>query len=88
MRVTMAILAAAAVAGCVEPKVDVTEESCGAERLQYLVGQDEGALAAMTFEAGAVRVIRPGQAVTMDFSPSRLNLELDGSGRIQRVYCG
>ena len=36
----------------------------------------------------AARIIRPGQAVTMDFSPARLNLLLDGNDRIVRAYCG
>ncbi|MEI2808282.1 I78 family peptidase inhibitor [Albidovulum sp.] len=36
----------------------------------------------------AVRVIAPGQAVTMDYSASRLNLETDASGRIIRFHCG
>lgn len=35
-----------------------------------------------------VRIIAPGTAVTMDFSPQRLNLETDGAGAITRFYCG
>jgi hypothetical protein len=35
-----------------------------------------------------VRVIRPGQAVTMDYSPARLNIEVNGAERISRVSCG
>ncbi|MCB6177743.1 hypothetical protein LHP98_06315 [Rhodobacter sp. Har01] len=66
---------------------DPMEQSCGAEGLQGLVGQYRGVLAAMTFK-GPVRVIEPGMAVTMDYSPSRLNIELDAAGRITRVYCG
>lgn len=78
------------VAACAEPKApDMADpRACGAPGLQYLVGQDEGALAAMTFAADRVRVIRPGQAVTMDYAPARLNIELDGTGRIVRVFCG
>lgn len=40
--------------------------------------------------AGAMRsrVIRPGEAVTMDSDPLRLNVELDPGGRIQRLRCG
>lgn len=90
MRNFMAILAVVALAGCVEPiETDpVQPESCGAEGLQGLVGQTEAVLAAMTFRAGTVRVIRPGMAVTMDYRGDRLNIELDSAGRIQRVYCG
>ncbi len=40
--------------------------------------------------AGAelLRVIRPGDAVTMDFRPERLNLELDSEGRVAEARCG
>ncbi|MBP6405741.1 MAG: starvation-inducible protein [Ramlibacter sp.] len=37
--------------------------------------------------ARSVRVIRPGQAVTMDFNAYRLNIELDGGGRVVRLRC-
>jgi uncharacterized protein involved in copper resistance len=36
----------------------------------------------------AIRVIRPDQAVTQDFRPDRLNVELDAEDNITRVYCG
>jgi hypothetical protein len=40
--------------------------------------------------AGAMRsrVIRPGQPVTMDADPLRLNVELGPDGRIRRLRCG
>lgn len=38
--------------------------------------------------ARVVRVIRPGQAVTMDFNPFRLNIELDAADRVIRLRCG
>jgi len=60
---------------------------CGAEGLQGLVGQPESVLATMRFSQ-TVRVIHPGTAVTMDFSPFRLNILIDATGRITRVYCG
>jgi len=34
------------------------------------------------------RVIRPGDAVTMDVDPLRLNVELGPDGRIHRLRCG
>ncbi len=76
-------------AACAEvpPKLS-GPDSCGAPGMQYLVGQNESVLAAMTFEAGNIRVIRPGMAVTQDYRPTRLNLTLDAKGRITRVYCG
>ena len=35
-----------------------------------------------------VRWITPGQAVTLDFSPRRLNVILDETGRIAAMRCG
>jgi peptidase inhibitor I78 family protein len=37
---------------------------------------------------GVVRVIRPGQMVTMEFNERRLNIEVDAAGRVIRVRCG
>ena len=34
------------------------------------------------------RVVRPGQAVTMDFRGDRVNLMLDMQDRVERVTCG
>ena len=38
--------------------------------------------------ARALRVIRPGDMVTMDFRGDRLNVHLTGDGRIERFACG
>ncbi len=61
---------------------------CGAESLQDLVGQGAGALAAMNFDPATTRFFTTGDAVTMDFSPARLNIESGVDGTIVRVFCG
>jgi len=38
--------------------------------------------------ARTVRVVRPGDAVTMDHRPDRLNIQLDGQDRIAQFRCG
>ena len=38
--------------------------------------------------ARAARVIRPGDAVTMDYREDRLNVHLTGEERIERLACG
>lgn len=38
--------------------------------------------------ANPTRILRPGMAVTMDYSPTRLNIEVDTAERIVRVQCG
>lgn len=35
-----------------------------------------------------IRVVRPDQAVTQDFRPDRLNVELDAEDKVTRIYCG
>ncbi len=63
-----------------------TEDACGADDYRGLVGQP---LAAVTLPADlGARIIGPDTAVTMDFRPERLNIAVDGSGIIERVYCG
>lgn len=63
------------------------EGNCGAAEIQGMVGQRVSALGGMSFP-GPVRVIRPGDVVTMDFNPDRLNVELDRRERITRLFCG
>ena len=60
---------------------------CGASAMQGFVGQPESVLAATTF-AVPIRIIHPGDAITMDYSPTRLNFEIDARGRIARIFCG
>lgn len=72
--------------GCVAPPVP-EENACGAAGMVTLVGQDKSVFAAMTLPMGT-RIIEPDMAVTEDYSPSRLNFDLDAQGRITRVWCG
>lgn len=82
-----------ALMGCVpEPAPPVTdpmpvEDACGASGLQDLVGQSAKKLEVMRF-AQKVRIIRPGMAVTMDYSAERLNIEVNAAEVISRVSCG
>lgn len=60
--------------------------ACDASDYASLVGSN---VAAASFPAGMnVRIIRPGDVITMDYNPNRLNLVVDGNGTITRVYCG
>lgn len=61
--------------------------SCGADRLQYLVGRPGVVLDGMRFSQD-VRVIQYGSAITMDYNPYRLNFWLDRRDVIERVVCG
>ncbi|MDQ1848689.1 I78 family peptidase inhibitor [Gemmobacter fulvus] len=79
-------------AGCVAaPQGPVSggadQASCGAARLGGYVGQPRLALDEQ-YLPQTVRFIRPGDAVTEDFSPSRLNVTLDRADQITGFWCG
>ena len=81
-----------ALMGCVyepPPVMDPApaEDACGASGLQDLVGQSAKKLEVIRF-ARTVRIIRPGMAVTMDYSAERLNIEINEAEMITRVSCG
>lgn len=38
--------------------------------------------------SATVRIIKPGDQVTMDFSPTRLNVDVDAAGIVTGVRCG
>jgi len=87
MRLT--VLALVALAACEEPATlkDDAPNECGAAGYQNLIGQSADIFASMTFPA-PMRIIKPGMAVTMDYSPKRLNADLDAQNRIVRFWCG
>lgn len=60
---------------------------CGADVLAALVGQPVIRLPGDEVP-GPIRVIRPGDAVTEDFNPARLNVSLDASDIIAALSCG
>jgi uncharacterized protein involved in type VI secretion and phage assembly len=65
---------------------------CHAEAAAALVGRaattEIGAEALRLAGARRLRWIRPGDALTMDFSPQRLNVHLDAHNRVERLACG
>ncbi|WP_203321987.1 I78 family peptidase inhibitor [Pseudoxanthomonas beigongshangi] len=90
--------AAAAAAQPPEPGSDPTGTapapggSCDDTQAQWIIGK--AATPADTEQAGkdakanAVRTLKPGEAATMDFNPSRLNIDLDDKGMVTAVRCG
>ena len=65
---------------------------CSTSRLGDLVGrpatQELGAEAMRRSGALRLRWIRPGDVVTMDYSPQRLNVRLDGRNNVEGFTCG
>jgi len=66
--------------------------SCDATQVQSLVGQPHSDAVAeqakQDASAAQVRVLRPGDMTTMEFSGERLNIEVDGKGTITGLRCG
>ncbi len=96
----IALTALASIAACTAPvpapQASATQiptgDLCQADTTRFAVGQKLTPLLAEEARksAGAltVRVIRPGQAVTMDFNPHRLNLDVNGSDVVIAARCG
>ncbi len=63
------------------------EDTCGARAQVALVGQGATALERVLI-LGQVRLLRPGDAATMDHRPERINFLIDGNERIARITCG
>jgi len=66
------------------------DDPCGARDLQHLVGQPVPSAEALAGIEGPlrIRVIRPGDMVTMDHIPGRLNFELDTADTVRALRCG
>ncbi|MGV8931610.1 MAG: I78 family peptidase inhibitor [Luteimonas sp.] len=63
---------------------DAAQSFVGKQASEDTVAQAQRAAAAR----GDVRVIKPGQAVTMDYRNDRLNVEVDEQGKIIKITCG
>lgn len=66
--------------------------TCNAQPAQSYIGKpasDANVQAAFKASgAKAMRSIKPGQAVTMDYREDRLNVYQDANGDIERISCG
>ncbi|KPQ20474.1 MULTISPECIES: I78 family peptidase inhibitor [unclassified Halomonas] len=80
------------------PEVDDTQaaddggNSCRLDDIQSAVGSplSETSREALKRQSGAekVRVLRPGDAATLDHRPERLNIHLNDNDAIEEVSCG
>lgn len=65
---------------------------CNAQGAQFAIGKAPGASiveqARQRSGSYMARVLRPNQAVTMEFNAQRLNLDVDAAGVITRARCG
>ena len=75
------------VPGPVTPVPPAAEDTCGAAGLAALIGQPVSRFSAQARQ-GPARIMRPGQPVSLDYNPLRLNVLLDADDRIVGVSCG
>jgi hypothetical protein len=97
MRVGFAMLSLvlSLLVGCAVPdthELDMAEARCKAAGARAELGKtvDDAVSDSARASAGALRarIIKPGDAVTQDIDPQRLNIEVDDTGRIRRLRCG
>lgn len=91
--IPMALLAI----GCAPAQGDagidpIARASCDATRVQRHVGRAPVAATLAAIRTGSrsrtVRLIRPGQAVTMDYRTDRVNVSVGAANRITEIRCG
>lgn len=85
----LAVIAFTALSAC-EGRVGggrLVDDNCGSTGLQPLVGQPLSALTAMPLQH-EVRVLQPGQVMSLEYNASRVSVTVDGAGIITRVTCG
>lgn len=81
------ILTAQSACVAASPAAAPVATGCGAGRLDGFVGEPVAALDEQ-YLPQVVRILRPGVPVTEDYSPSRLNVDVDRAGRITAFWCG
>ena len=75
-----------------EPAPPTAAMACDASKAQWAVGQtasqDVVDKVVKDSSSREARVIKPGQAVTMDYREDRVNINVDGKNTITDVKCG
>ncbi len=77
-------------AACAEAEISdplPVNDTCNAAAYGNLISQDATALERVLI-MGKVRVLRPGDAMTMDYWPDRINFMIDDGNRIAQITCG
>ena len=94
MRSLFSLLVAPLAAACTSmaPPPSAPAEACSPASLARYTGlaANDALAARMKRESGktALRWVRPGTMVTMDYSEDRLTVYLDAANRVERVSCG
>ena len=74
------------------PPAPPTSGMCDATKARFAIGRRAGdellERARVAAQASVARFLRPKQPITMEFSASRLNLNLNERGIVYTAYCG
>ncbi|MBO9711879.1 I78 family peptidase inhibitor [Sphingomonas sp.] len=99
IRLLLPALSLFALTGCIPPAppeaapAPLPPGKCDATGVQAHVGANistHGLVDSIVRQSGSrnARVIHPGQMVTMDFREDRVNVRVDGDGKILSINCG
>ena len=98
LRPAASLLMLCLLVACAQPAPSMTTPAasgsgeCNAPGAQFAIGRSADATlveeARQRSGARTARVIRPGQAVTLEFSPQRLNLDIDAGNLVTQARCG
>lgn len=69
------------------PAAVTPADTCNMAQYTALIGKP-ATDPAVPVGSATVRIIKPGDQVTMDFSEARLNIELDAAGNVATLRCG
>lgn len=69
------------------PMARATDDACHAKDHKNLLGKPLSSLNSMRFSQ-PLRIIMPGQMITQDHSPQRLNIEINNQSIIVGLRCG
>lgn len=69
------------------PADPAAADTCNMAQYMALVGKP-ATDSAVPAASATVRIIKPGDQVTMDFNAARLNIDIDAAGNISGVRCG
>lgn len=71
---------------------DAAASECDSDSVQNLLGQaysdSAGETARQKSGSRIIRLLKPGQVMTMEYDPTRINIILDDKGAIQALRCG
>ncbi|MFT3726102.1 MAG: I78 family peptidase inhibitor [Hyphomonadaceae bacterium] len=69
------------------PADPAAADTCNMAQYMVLVGKP-ATDPAVPAASATVRIIKPGDQVTMDFNAARLNIDIDAAGNVSGVRCG